>query len=142
MTPQVDSVLDLFRATGAYLEGHFRLTSGLHSPNYLQCALVLRHPAAAEDLGVQHFRRALVALHHLDGAADAFDVEGVALFQQEHELFEQPRPIVREQTGKRDRFFGERCQRRTLCGALVAFDLERAAEPAHYRVREGRTTRQ
>jgi len=41
----------LFRATGAYLEGHFRLTSGLHSPNYLQCALVLRHPPVAEDLG-------------------------------------------------------------------------------------------
>jgi orotate phosphoribosyltransferase len=51
VTPQVESVLDLFRATGAYLEGHFRLTSGLHSPNYLQCALVLRHPPAAEDLG-------------------------------------------------------------------------------------------
>lgn len=51
MTPQAESVLDLFRDTGAYLEGHFRLTSGLHSPNYLQCALVLRHPAAAEDLG-------------------------------------------------------------------------------------------
>ena len=51
MTPQADSVLDLFRAAGAYLEGHFRLTSGLHSPNYLQCALVLRHPATAEELG-------------------------------------------------------------------------------------------
>ena len=51
MTPQAESVLDLFRATGAYLEGHFRLTSGLHSPNYLQCALVLRHPPVAEDLG-------------------------------------------------------------------------------------------
>jgi orotate phosphoribosyltransferase len=51
VTPQAESVLDLFRATGAYLEGHFRLTSGLHSPNYLQCALVLRHPSAAEDLG-------------------------------------------------------------------------------------------
>ena len=51
MTPQAESVLRLFRATGAYLEGHFRLTSGLHSPNYLQCALVLRHPPAAEDLG-------------------------------------------------------------------------------------------
>jgi orotate phosphoribosyltransferase len=51
VTPQADSVLDLFRTTGAYLEGHFRLTSGLHSPNYLQCALVLRHPSAAEDLG-------------------------------------------------------------------------------------------
>ena len=51
MTPQAESVLDLFRATGAYLDGHFRLTSGLHSPNYLQCALVLRHPSAAEHLG-------------------------------------------------------------------------------------------
>jgi orotate phosphoribosyltransferase len=51
VTPQAESVIDLFRATGAYLEGHFRLTSGLHSPNYLQCALVLRHAPAAEDLG-------------------------------------------------------------------------------------------
>jgi orotate phosphoribosyltransferase len=51
VTPQAESVLDVFRTTGAYLEGHFRLTSGLHSPNYLQCALVLRHPPAAEDLG-------------------------------------------------------------------------------------------
>ena len=51
MTPQAESVLGLFRATGAFLEGHFKLTSGLHSPNYLQCALVLRHPGAAERLG-------------------------------------------------------------------------------------------
>jgi orotate phosphoribosyltransferase len=50
VTPQADSVLDLFRTTGAYLEGHFRLTSGLHSPNYLQCALVLRHPTIAGEL--------------------------------------------------------------------------------------------
>ena len=51
MTPQAESVLELFRSTGAYLEGHFRLTSGLHSAEYLQCALVLQHPAAAERLG-------------------------------------------------------------------------------------------
>ena len=51
MTPQAESVLELFRSTGAYLEGHFRLTSGLHSGEYLQCALVLQHPAAAERLG-------------------------------------------------------------------------------------------
>lgn len=44
-------MLELFRSTGAYLEGHFRLTSGLHSAEYLQCALVLQHPAAAEKLG-------------------------------------------------------------------------------------------
>ncbi len=51
MTPQAESVLELFRATGAYLNGHFRLTSGLHSPAYLQCALVLQHPRHAEALG-------------------------------------------------------------------------------------------
>jgi orotate phosphoribosyltransferase len=49
--PQADPVLELFRSTRAYLQGHFRLTSGLHSAEYLQCALVLQHPAAAEKLG-------------------------------------------------------------------------------------------
>jgi orotate phosphoribosyltransferase len=43
--------LDLYRRTGAYLEGHFRLSSGLHSPGYLQSALVLQHPADAASLG-------------------------------------------------------------------------------------------
>jgi len=43
--------LDLFERTGAHLRGHFRLTSGLHSPEYLQCALVLSHPQHAEVLG-------------------------------------------------------------------------------------------
>ena len=46
-----DDVLDLFRQSGALLEGHFRLTSGLHSSGYMQCALVLQHPASAEALG-------------------------------------------------------------------------------------------
>ena len=41
----------MFRESGAFLEGHFRLSSGLHSPGYLQCALVLQHPARAEALG-------------------------------------------------------------------------------------------
>jgi orotate phosphoribosyltransferase len=44
-------ILDRFRRAGALLEGHFRLTSGLHSPGYLQCALVLQHPREAEALG-------------------------------------------------------------------------------------------
>ena len=44
-------LLQLFRQSGALLEGHFRLTSGLHSPGYLQCALVLQHPRAAATLG-------------------------------------------------------------------------------------------
>ena len=46
-----DALLDMFRRSGALLEGHFRLTSGLHSPSYLQCALVLQHPPHAEAFG-------------------------------------------------------------------------------------------
>jgi len=52
VTPQAATIIDLFRSTGAYLNGHFRLTSGLHSPEYLQCALVLQHPKHAAELGV------------------------------------------------------------------------------------------
>jgi orotate phosphoribosyltransferase len=46
-----ESVLQVFRETGAYLKGHFRLTSGLHSSEYVQCAQVLQHPAIAERFG-------------------------------------------------------------------------------------------
>lgn len=49
----MNDILALFERTGAYLHGHFRLTSGLHSPEYLQCAIVLQHPAFAEDLGAR-----------------------------------------------------------------------------------------
>lgn len=46
-----DEVLELFKSTGALLEGHFQLTSGLHSARYLQCAKLLQHPDIAERLG-------------------------------------------------------------------------------------------
>jgi orotate phosphoribosyltransferase len=45
-----EEVLQTFSDCGALLTGHFLLTSGLHSPRYLQCALVLQHPAIAEKL--------------------------------------------------------------------------------------------
>ncbi|MDQ2921234.1 MAG: orotate phosphoribosyltransferase [Acidobacteriota bacterium] len=54
-----DEVINRFRETGALLEGHFVLSSGLHSAVYLQCALVLQHPRAAEEFGrrlAEHFR--------------------------------------------------------------------------------------
>lgn len=51
MSELKDPVLDLFFQTGAYLKGHFRLTSGQHSPEYLQCALVLQHPEHAGHFG-------------------------------------------------------------------------------------------
>lgn len=40
----------IFKETGALLEGHFQLTSGLHSPHYFQCARVLQYPQYAEQL--------------------------------------------------------------------------------------------
>ena len=43
-------VLDMFRRSGALLEGHFQLTSGLHSSQYFQCAKVLQFPEYAEAL--------------------------------------------------------------------------------------------
>ena len=43
--------MQVFRETGAYLKGHFRLTSGLHSNEYLQCAQVLQYPQLAERFG-------------------------------------------------------------------------------------------
>jgi orotate phosphoribosyltransferase len=49
LTPE--QVLQHFRDTGALLEGHFALSSGLHSPTYLQCALALQYPADAARFG-------------------------------------------------------------------------------------------
>jgi orotate phosphoribosyltransferase len=48
---QPGEVVERFRRTGALLEGHFVLSSGLHSTVYLQCALVLQHPSEAEAFG-------------------------------------------------------------------------------------------
>jgi len=68
-----DELLDLYRRSGALLEGHFRLTSGLHSPGYMQCALVLQHPQHAEALGreiadrVRHLRATVVLSPALGG---------------------------------------------------------------------------
>jgi len=56
---QADDVIQKFRETGALLEGHFVLTSGLHSAVYLQCALVLQHPLVAAEFAraiADHFR--------------------------------------------------------------------------------------
>lgn len=43
-------IMDIFQKTGAYKQGHFKLSSGLHSGAYLQCALVLQNPLIAERL--------------------------------------------------------------------------------------------
>jgi orotate phosphoribosyltransferase, Thermus family len=46
-----EQILEHFRQTNALLEGHFILSSGLHSPRYLQCALALQYAADAARFG-------------------------------------------------------------------------------------------
>jgi orotate phosphoribosyltransferase len=93
-----DELLDLFRRSGALLDGHFRLTSGLHSPGYLQCALVLQHPPQAEALGraiaarVQDLRPTVVLSPALGGvvigheAGRALGVRAIFCERQEGRL--------------------------------------------------------
>ena len=53
-----EKVLEHFKQTNALLEGHFILSSGLHSPSYLQCALALQYPPDAAKFGkaiAEHF---------------------------------------------------------------------------------------
>jgi orotate phosphoribosyltransferase len=45
-----EEILAIFNQSRALLKGHFQLSSGLHSEQYLQCALVLQYPAYAEKL--------------------------------------------------------------------------------------------
>jgi len=45
-----NEILQIFRENSALLDGHFILSSGLHSDRYIQCALVLQHPKVAEQL--------------------------------------------------------------------------------------------
>jgi orotate phosphoribosyltransferase len=54
-----EQIIEHFRSTGALLEGHFLLSSGLHSPQYLQCALALQFAADAARFGQE------IAEHYL-----------------------------------------------------------------------------
>src|SRR5258707_15867100 len=48
-----DDVLKMFKDRGAFLQGHFKLTSGLHSDSYLQCALLFQYGCDADRLGAE-----------------------------------------------------------------------------------------
>lgn len=60
--------LEDMAAAGAYLQGHFKLTSGLHSDRYLQCARYLQAPSRAEAAGRQLAARLKGAGAHLVAA--------------------------------------------------------------------------
>ena len=75
-----NELLDVFRRDSALLEGHFILSSGLHSDRYIQCALVLQHPRVAEQLGselaakLRHLGASVVAAPALGGILVAHEV--------------------------------------------------------------------
>ena len=75
-----NEILNIFREHSALLEGHFILSSGLHSDRYIQCALVLQHPRVAEKLcselarKLQHLGVQVVAAPALGGVLVAHEV--------------------------------------------------------------------
>ncbi len=75
-----NEILNIFREHSALLEGHFILSSGLHSDRYIQCALVLQHPRVAEKLcaelaaKVRHLGATTVAAPALGGVIVAYEV--------------------------------------------------------------------
>jgi orotate phosphoribosyltransferase len=61
----MDEIIKIFEKSGALLNGHFRLTSGLHSPIYFQCAVVLQYPEYCHMLAakiVNHFHKKKIDL--------------------------------------------------------------------------------
>lgn len=77
---EATEVIARFKRTGALLEGHFVLTSGLHSARYLQCALVLQHAAEADAFGraiaarFRHEHIATVAAPAIGGIVIGYEV--------------------------------------------------------------------
>jgi orotate phosphoribosyltransferase len=134
-----DQLLDLFRRSGALLDGHFRLSSGLHSSGYLQCALVLQHPTDAETLGraigdrVRQFRPSVVLSPALGGVvighevARALGVRAVFVERQDGEfmlrrgfvLSETDRVLVVEDVLTTGRSTRETMQTAIAAGAQV-----------------------
>jgi orotate phosphoribosyltransferase len=90
-----NEILDIFRKHSAVLEGHFILSSGLHSNRYIQCALVLQHPEVAAQLcaelaaKLRHVKATVVAAPALGGVIVSHEVAralGVrALFTERQE---------------------------------------------------------
>lgn len=75
-----NEILQIFRTNSALLEGHFILSSGLHSDRYIQCALVLQHPDIARKLcaelagKLRHVGAAVVVAPALGGVIVAHEV--------------------------------------------------------------------
>jgi orotate phosphoribosyltransferase len=134
-----DDLIDLFRRSGALLDGHFRLSSGLHSSGYLQCALVLSHPKDAESIGravaelVRPFRPTVVLSPALGGVVIGHEVgralglralfaerqDGALTLRRGFSLSESDRVVVIEDVVTTGRSTRETMQVATASGAQV-----------------------
>ncbi|HUO85327.1 MAG TPA: orotate phosphoribosyltransferase, partial [Thermoanaerobaculia bacterium] len=113
----------MLRETGAVREGHFRLSSGLHSPKYVQCARLLEHPSDASRIGrelgerIRHLQPQRIIAPALGGliigyaVAEALGIpmifterkEGMMQLRRDFELGSHPRVVIVEDvvtTGK------------------------------------------
>ena len=126
-----DNVLDLFRKSGALLEGHFRLSSGLHSDRYLQSALVLQYPEFADALGhaladrTRHMQPTVVLSPALGGIVIGQEVGGrsvsasIFVERQDGKLVLAPRLHARcrrSRAGRRGRHHDGLIHARDDCG--------------------------
>jgi orotate phosphoribosyltransferase len=130
----------LLQETGALLTGHFRLSSGLHSANYVQCARLLEHPRHAQAIGealaerIRGLRPQRIVAPALGGViigytvAEALDIpsvfterkEGVMTLRRGFQLARGERIVIVEDvvtTGKSTR---ETAAVVETCGAVVA----------------------
>lgn len=81
--------IDRLREREALLEGHFRLSSGLHSPRYVQCARLLQHPAEAADAGAALARATAEGIGSPPDAVVSPAIGGIVLGHEVGRAFER-----------------------------------------------------
>ena len=82
-----EEVIEEFKQTGALLEGHFQLTSGLHSNVYLQCARVLQFPEGVQWRDGSRVDL-LVTIAASFGIGNALSASGAALCRPKEKLLD------------------------------------------------------
>jgi orotate phosphoribosyltransferase len=95
-----DDVLGEFRLSHALLEGHFILSSGLHSPRYLQCARVLMDPARAERLAIAMVARIPAPLRDRIDAVVSPAMGGVIIGHEAGRALGRPAMFVERPDGQ------------------------------------------
>ena len=149
--------LKLFKTEKALLSGHFLLSSGLHSPNYMQCALLLQKPWAAERLckilakKLKGIKVDAVIGPALGGVIVSYEmaralkvrslfaerVDGALLLRRGFTLKKNERVLVVEDvvtTGKSSREVIELVKQQGAKLAAVAAIVDRSANPAVFEV--------